>query len=81
MIFSYVCAAPDGIGQGGVLSTGDRESSSSSSIEEKAGASKEKNAKQGGAQGEAEAHKDHYWGQALQYLDRAVTVEPDRKSK
>jgi hypothetical protein len=25
--------------------------------------------------------EEHYWGQALQYLDRAVAVEPDRKSK
>ena len=25
--------------------------------------------------------EEHYWGQALQYLDRAVTVQPDTKSK
>jgi len=24
---------------------------------------------------------EHYWGQALQYLDRAVAVEPNRKSR
>ena len=31
---------------------------------------------------ESEAdHEEHYWGQAVQYLDRAVMVEPDRKSK
>jgi hypothetical protein len=28
-----------------------------------------------------EEEEEHYWGQALQYLDRAVSVEPDRKGK
>jgi hypothetical protein len=36
---------------------------------------------EGGEGGEAAPHEDHYWGQALQYLDRAVPVAPGRKSE
>ena len=36
--------------------------------------------KEEAGEGEA-AHAEHYWGQALQYLDRVVAVEPGRKGK
>ena len=43
--------------------------------------SKQNNEDDGADADTVEQEEEHYWGQALQYLDRAVAVEPNRKSK